>query len=427
MKRFLFSFGALVVSTLGVWGQKSAIDDFLNQNKGLIEDTWYKTLHSNPETSTKEVNTSALLKASLRDMGYGIVDSLGLYSFAGILKNGEGPVIYYRTDMDGLPIREETGAVYASKNEGAMHACGHDIHMSTWLAVAKYMASAKKEWRGTLVMIAQSAEETAQGAKRILAADNFKRLPTASLFLGFHDHAELPSGSVGFCDGYAMAAVDMMNITIFGVGGHGATPQKTIDPVLLSANFITSLQSIVSRNLDPNDPAVITVGAIQGGTVGNIIPDRVLLKLTIRSFSADSRNKILERIKTLGIHLAQSAGLPPEKTPQFDLLDMTIPSVYNDPETGRWIKSVLIKNGMENRIHSTQPVMIGEDFSIYRSIAPAYMLWLGTLDDVRKEKVKSAGGVVPLLHTARFLPDYQTAIPGGVKIMTALLLDKMKK
>lgn len=427
MRRWVTLLNFLVVLCSQANGQKTTIDDFLIQHKELIEVSWYKTLHSNPETSTKEANTSALLKSSLRKMGYAIVDSLGLYSFAGVLKNGDGPVIYYRTDMDGLPIQEETGAEYASKNEGAMHACGHDIHMSTWLAVAKYMSSVKKEWRGTLVMLAQSAEETAQGAKRILGSENFKQLPTPSLFLGFHDHAELPSGSVGFCDGYSMAAVDMMNITIFGIGGHGATPQKTIDPVLLSANFITSLQSIVSRNLDPNDPAVITVGVIQGGTVGNIIPDRVVLKLTIRSFSAESRKKILERIKILGEHLALSAGLPAEKTPHFDLLDMTIPSVYNDPEVGGWIKNTLIKNGLQEKIHTAAPVMIGEDFSIYRSLAPAYMLWLGTLDAARKEKVKSSGGTIPLLHTARFLPDYQTAIPGGVKIMATLLLDRMKK
>lgn len=330
----------------------------------------YVYLHSHPELSGLEENTSFFLKKELSTMGFTIIDSLGLHSFAGVLKNGDGPVVMYRTDMDALPLIEKTGVSFSpgakdhqEKPIVCMHACGHDLHMTTWLEVAEYMSAHKKSWKGTLVFLAQSSEETGQGARSALSAKNYKKLPKVDYQVAFHNTPELESGTVGFCHGYSFAAVDMMNITVKGIGGHGAEPFRTVDPVVLSAYFITEIQSIVSRNLPPNDPAVVTVGAINGGTAGNIIPSEVELKLTIRSYSADSREKIFRRIEEIGNGIALSAGLDSSKFPTYTLLDMSIPSVYNNPELGKRIEKAL--SSKKVNVGLMPPKMIGEDFGVY--------------------------------------------------------------
>lgn len=397
-------------------------------NRSLYE-KWYVQLHQQPELSTREEKTAAFLQQEVAMMGYEIVKDMGFYSFAAILKNGNGPVILYRTDMDGLPVKEQTGLSFASvtsyqkdgEQVSAMHACGHDIHMSTWLGVAKMMSAQRKSWSGTLILLAQSAEETGQGAKKAVVTANFKNLPKPDLQLAIHDHAELLAGQAGFCDGYSMAAVDMMNITVFGKGGHGAAPQQAIDPVLLASQYVVAIQSIVSRNLGANDPAVITVGAIHGGTVGNIIPDQVQLKLTIRSFSAASRQLILDRLKTLGDNLAAAAGLPIEKYPKYDLLDMTIPSVYNDPALGARIRSIMQKNSGDNSIATVKPIMIGEDFGVYGqqdTKIPSYIIWMGTVSAERK----GSGQDLPSLHSAKFAPDYRETLPKAVLEISGVLV-----
>ncbi len=395
--------------------------------------TWYQQLHKNPELSTQEMNTAAFLKKELSQSGFTIIDSLGYHSFAAVLKNGNGPVILYRTDMDGLPVKEQTGLPFASEasymKEGqpvpAMHACGHDIHMSSWLGTATLLSRIRKQWSGTVIFLAQSAEETGQGARKIIASPSFPRIPKPDIQLAFHDNADLPSGQIGFCDGYSMAAVDMMNITIYGKGGHGAAPQQTIDPVLLSAQYITAIQSIVSRNLSSNDPAVITVGAIHGGTVGNIIPDQVQLKLTIRSFSAAARQTILDRLKTIGDNMAAGAGLPKEKWPQYELLDMSIKSVYNDPQLGARLRTVLSKERGDSSYTTVKPIMIGEDFGEYGQLPskiPSYLLWIGTVSAERKALAAKGEAELYSLHSSRFAPDYAATIPAAVKTMCVCIL-----
>lgn len=394
---------------------------------------WYQQLHKTPELSTQEINTSAFLKKTLSEAGYTIMDSLGFYSFAAVLKNGNGPVILYRTDMDGLPVKEQTGLPFASEatymKEGqpvsAMHACGHDIHMSSWLGTATLLSKIRKQWSGTLIFLAQSAEETGQGARKMIATPAFARLPKPDIQLAFHDNADLPAGQIGFCDGYSMAAVDMMNITIYGKGGHGAAPQQAIDPVLLAAQYITAIQSIVSRNLSSNDPAVITVGAIHGGTVGNIIPDQVQLKLTIRSFSAAARQTIHDRLKTIGDNMAAAAGLPKEKWPLYELLDMSIKSVYNDPQLGDRLRNILIRERGEGSFTTVKPIMIGEDFGEYGQQPvkiPSYLLWVGTVAPERKALADKGQAELFSLHSAHFAPDYAATIPAAVKTMSACIL-----
>jgi hippurate hydrolase len=408
---------------------------FCHMNQGFsqsissISDERYRYLHSHPELSGQETNTAQFLKSTISELGYSIVDSLGFHSFAAVLENGKGPAIMYRTDMDALPLKEQTGAPFAPMTKDmsnepvvGMHACGHDLHMTTWLEVAEYMIKNKKTWKGTLIFLAQSSEETGQGARAVLASKNFKKIPVSNYQIAFHNTPELASGTVGFCDQYAFASVDMMNITIKGKGGHGAEPFRAVDPVLLSAYFITEIQSIVSRNLPPNDPAVITVGAINGGTVGNIIPSEVTLKLTIRSYSKESRKVIFQRLKEIGNGLAASAGLDSSYYPNYDLLDMSIPPVFNNPEIGKILQEVMLANQIPTAKMS--PKMIGEDFGVYGQELnnKSYMLWIGTRTDDLKKCPEPDSCVFPKLHTSSYLPDYKSTIPIASKAMSKALL-----
>jgi hippurate hydrolase len=405
------------------------INQVISQGISSISVERYQFLHSHPELSGQETKTAQFLKSTISEMGYDIVDSLGFHSFAAVLKNGKGPVIMYRTDMDALPITEQTGAPFAPKakdnsNESVvgMHACGHDLHMATWLDVAEYMMKNRKTWKGTLIFLAQSSEETGQGARAVLASENFKKIPAVDYQIAFHNTPELASGTVGFCDQYAFASVDMMNITIKGKGGHGAEPHRAVDPVLLSAYFITELQSIISRNLPSNDPAVITVGAINGGTVGNIIPSEVTLKLTIRSYSKESRKVIFQRLKEIGNGIAASAGLDSTDYPTYDLLDMSIPPVFNNPEIGKMLYDVMLANQIPTAKMS--PKMIGEDFGVYGQELnkKSYMLWIGTRMDDLDKCPEPDSCIFPKLHTSTYLPDYKATIPVATKAISKALL-----
>ncbi|MEI7733972.1 MAG: amidohydrolase [Ferruginibacter sp.] len=437
MKWTIAFFYALLSLCAGAQVNKKDIDVAINKNQTTYTE-WYKLLHAQPELSTMEINTAAYLQNKLKGWGFQIIDSLGYHSFAAILKNGEGPVVMYRTDMDGLPVKEQTGIEFAStataiKNnevKNIMHACGHDLHMSAWLGTAQLLTNTKKNWKGTLILLAESAEETGQGAKAVIASSNFKLLPRPDFQLAFHDHSELPVGQAGFCDSYSMAAVDMLNITFNGKGGHGAVPQQTIDPVLLASQYVVAIQSVVSRNLSPNDPAVITVGVINGGTAANIIPDQVTLKLTIRSYSKASRQLILERLKTIADNMARAAGLGDDLLPLFDLLNMSIPSVYNDPQLGARLKNSLINTIDSDAVSLVKPVMIGEDFGVYgqqTTAIPSYLMWIGTVSPQRKALANQGNAILYSLHAAKFLPDYETAIPAAIRVMTVCILDLLLK
>jgi len=404
--------------------QKTNIPALIQEQLPRLTKT-YQHLHANPELSTQEVNTAAFLKQEMKTMGWEIVDSLGYHSFAAVLKNGKGPVVLYRTDMDGLPLKELTNLPFAS-GSSAMHACGHDLHMTSWLGIAKVLSTMRSQWSGTLVFLAQSAEETGQGAKKVVAAPNFAKLPKPTAQLAIHDHAELVAGQAGFCDGYSMAAVDMLNITVFGKGGHGAVPNKAIDPVVLAAQYVLALQTVVSRNLPTTENAVVTVGAIQGGTVGNIIPEKVELRLTIRSFSSESRQLIFDRIKTIGNNLALAAGLDSSRLPVYDLLDMSIPSVYNDPALGERLRTNLKRKLGESTFTTVTPVMIGEDFGVYGQQAskiPSYILWMGTVAPARKQAASEGKLELPSLHSPRFAPDLEPTLKSGIHALTVSILE----
>lgn len=369
-----------------------------------------------------EFKTSKFLKQELMKLNFEIIDSLGYTSFAGILKNGSGPVLLYRTEMDALPLTENTNFPFSSsKNdkltEPAMHACGHDLHMTIWLSVAEYFARNKNKWKGTLVLLAQSSEENGMGAKAVISSTKFAQIPAAEYQLAFHNTPELPSKTLGFCDGYAMGSVDMLTVTIHGVGGHGAKPEETIDPVLLSAQFITSIQTIVSRNLEINEKAVITVGSIKGGSVGNIIPDSVELKLTVRCNSPETRELVFKRITEIANGLATAAGLDSTKFPVIRKTISTVPPVFNDPDLGKSIRENIIPATIE----SFPITMIGEDFSYYsyNRDVPSFLIWLGTKE--------TSSDLMQGLHKSDYMPDYKNALCTGRNSMITILTNLFRE
>ena len=430
LKIILIAFLILIINKLHSQDLEQKIDTLiLKNNESYIR--IYKSLHVAPELSGREINTASFLKFDIEKYGYSIVDSLGFQSFAAVLKNGEGPVLYYRTELDALPIKEMTAFEFSSKVKSrsltstdsvyAMHACGHDLHMTVWLALAKLFSETRNKWSGTLVFLAQSAEETGQGAKAVINSKNFRKLPKANSFFAIHNSSDLKSGQIGLCNGYALASVDMLNIDIYGKGGHGAMPDKTIDPIVLSAEFINAMQTIVSRNIPPTKSAVITVGAINGGSAGNIIPNVVNLKLTIRTFEPEIREYILKRIKQIGNSLAISAGLDSSLLPKYTLLDMSVPSLKNDENIGNAIEQLMRKKNIYNQVVKVDQTMIGEDFGLYAKSVQntnSYLIWMGTANALNQKSSP--------LHSSEFLPDFETEIPFSIKTIYSILYSFLK-
>src|SRR3989440_10738376 len=297
----------------------------------------YKDLHSHPELSGHEERTAGLVAKELRAAGCQVTENVGkyessnlkAYGVVGVMKNGDGPTVLVRTDMDALPVEEETGLPYASKlasksDEGkdvhVMHACGHDAHMAAFVGVARALQRSKEQWHGTIMFVAQPAEETGNGARALLKAGLYSRFGKPNFALGFHDNAQMETGHIGVTEGYTYANVDSVNITVRGVGGHGAYPHKTKDPIVLSAEIINALQTIASRENNPIDPVVVTVGSIDSGTKHNIIPDDVQMQLTVRTYKAEVRAHALAAIDRITKGIAMGAGMPPELTPIVEVL-----------------------------------------------------------------------------------------------------------
>jgi len=393
----------------------------------LVE--FYKTRHQNPEISLQEAETAKALSEELRSIGFEVTENVGGYGIVGILKNGEGPTILYRTDMDALPMYEKTDLPYASKvnikhnntETGVMHSCGHDMHMTTWVGTARAMANNRKDWKGTLMLIGQPAEEIGAGARMMIKDGLYDRFEVPDFGIGLHCNPALEAGTIGLIPGYTLANAEMIEIEVFGVGGHGAVPNMTIDPIVLSSSIIMDLQTIVSRNVKPIDDAVVTVGAFHGGTVGNIIPDHVTLRLTIRTFKEEVRQLVHRRIKEICKGTAIAAGLPEEKWPKVTIPEEFTPSNYNDPElTEKLVASAKKAIGNDNVIE-TEPIMGAEDFALYGRTEhdiPTAMFWLGT---VTKEKIES--GDLPGLHSPFYHPEAAPTIQTGVTVTTNMLLD----
>ncbi|HOO09076.1 MAG TPA: amidohydrolase [Cyclobacteriaceae bacterium] len=418
----------LVVSSAFVMGPPVIDRKTIKEDMPFLLE-FYKRRHKSPEVSLQEKETSKALAAELRKAGFTVTENFGRYGIVGVYKNGNGPTILYRTDMDGLPINEKTGLPYQSQLKamlngeevGTMHACGHDIHMTTWLGTARAMVSMKDKWRGTLLLIGQPAEEIGEGAKLMLNAGLYEKFGVPTYGIGLHSSPTLPAGKVGIGKGYVMASSQSVDINVYGVGSHGASPQKSIDPLVVSSMLVMELQTIVSRNLDPIESAVVTVGAIKGGTVHNIIPDKVTLKLTIRTFKAEVLEMVNKRIKEIAKGMGIAAGLPEDKLPEV-VIKGAGPANYNNPAmAARVVESAVSVIGKENVIDEEPPVMLSEDFSYYGQTVhkvPTVFYWLGTVPDARMKS-----GDLPGLHSPYYYPQPEISIETGVGVTSQALLD----
>ena len=399
----------------------------------------YIDIHQNPEISLMEKQTSERLASELKKIGFSVTENFGGYGVVGILENGEGPTILYRTDLDALPMEEKTGLSYASKirtknfdgNEvGTMHSCGHDMHMTVWTGTARALAKRKNEWNGTIIMIGQPAEEIGAGAAMMLNEGLYEKFPIPDYGIALHSSPTIPTGQVGFGKGYTMANTESIDIKIFGQGAHGASPHMSIDPVVTASLIVMELQTIVSRNINPIDDAVITVGSIKGGTKHNIIPDEVNLQLTVRTYKDEVRKLIHKRIKEICNGIASSMGLDESRWPQVILPEQYTPANYNDENLVDIMVNVsesLI--GKENVI-SSEPQMVGEDFARYGSTKediPTVMYWLGTVPQERMEKYNAGNYALPALHSPFYYPDIENSIRTGVLVSTESLIELFNK
>jgi hippurate hydrolase len=407
----------------------------------------YKALHAAPELSHYEQKTSAFFAAQLRTLGYTVTERVGKYEnpqwtgygVVAVLKNGAGPTVMLRTELDALPVAEKTGLPYAStvkmlndagQEVSVMHACGHDIHMTSMLGTAKLLAELKDQWQGTLVIIGQPAEEVIDGARSVLRDGLYERFPKPDYVIALHDSADLEAGKVGYTPGYSMASSTSVDIKIRGLGGHGARPESTKDPIVVAAQVIMALQTIVSREDWPLDPVVVTVGSIHGGTKHNIIPDEVDLQLTVRAYKETVRKRVLASIERITKGIALAAGIPDDRAPIVKFSESQVTSAtYNDPQLTERLAASFVKSLGQDNVVKLEPVMMSEDFGYFslEQKIPATQFTLGAVDPARVKQSKEAGTALPSLHSALFQPLPEPTLRTGIKAMTAAVLDLMKK
>jgi hippurate hydrolase len=406
----------------------------------------YKGIHAHPELSHHEEHTSAVLADELRKAGYTVTEHIGkypdgsqAYGLVAILENGPGPRLLIRADMDALPIIEETGAVYASQvktknvsglDVGVMHACGHDVHVTNLIGTGRALAALKKQWHGTVMLVGQPSEETIDGAKAMLNDRFYERFGTPTLGIALHDTNSLAAGTVGVAGGPALASSTSIDVVMRGIGGHGARPQEGKDPIVMAGEFIVQLQTIVSRQENPSDPVVVTVGDIHGGTKRNIIPDEVKLELTTRAFSDPSRQIVIDGVRRIAQGVALSAGVPPERAPLVTVLENeSTPVTYNDPALASRVKAALVKTLGARNVTDAAPIMASEDFGIFGlddHRIPTVMFWLGAEEPRQFAAATAAGKTLPGLHTSRFLPDPEPTLRTGVTALTSVAISLLQ-
>jgi amidohydrolase len=441
-----FAFLALLVLLLPLTGAR-AVDAALRElvaKKVAAEypslDAFYKDLHTHPELSLMEEKTSAKVAAELRTAGFDVTEKFGGYGVVAVLKNGAGPTVLIRSDLDALPVQEETGLPYASTvhvkdlaghDVPVMQACGHDIHMSCLVGTARTLAALRDRWSGTLVLIGQPAEERGIGARVMLTEGLYRKFPKPDFALALHDSATLPTGTVGTVEGYAMANVDTAEIIVRGIGGHGAYPHVTKDPIVLAARIVVALQTIVSRETRPVDPAVVTVGSINGGTKSNVIPDEVKLQLTLRSYSASVRAHTIEAIKRICRGEAIAAGMPDDRMPIVTVVEEEFtPATYNDPALTRRVRGAFVDWFGTDAVKTIDAEMGGEDFSQFGLTTekiPICLFRVGAVDPAKVEESQRTGVPLPSLHSSKFAPVPEPTIKTGITAMTAAALELLAK
>ncbi len=408
----------------------TTLDLNLDKTMPAIE-KFYLDLHQSPELSYHEQQTGQKIARQLKQIGFDVTSNIGGFGVVGIYENGDGPTVMIRTDTDGLPIIEQTGKSYASKvtvtnDEGAtvgvMHGCGHDIHMSSFIGTAQQLVQHKDSWQGTLMMVAQPAEEVGGGAKAMLKEGLFSKFPTPDHVIALHVSASVPAGKVSMKNEYTMASVDSVDITVKGKGGHGAYPHTTIDPVVIASRIVLALQTVTSRELSPLEPSVITVGSIHGGSKHNVISDEVKLQLTLRSYNPEVRLQQIAAIKRISQGIALSAGLDKSLMPEVYVHeDESIPSTYNNPEQTNIVRNAISSAIGKNNVLETQAVMAGEDFGLYgrtEQNIPITLFWLGGVEKSQYIAAQKSGQTLPSLHSSKFAPDYKVALPTGIKAMS---------
>lgn len=412
----------------------AALRDAIQQDFSYLQ-SLYTELHTHPEISFQEKHTSRRMAKELRKAGFKVTERVGGYGVVGVLENGAGPTVLLRTDMDALPVAEQTGLPYASRvqtvdDQGntvpVMHACGHDIHMTVFTGTARRLHALQDRWHGTVVMIAQPAEERGAGARAMIGDGLFSRFPRPDYNLGLHVHSNLSAGAISYVPGYAMANVDSVDITVFGIGGHGAYPQMSKDPIVLAAQIINALQTLVSREIPPIEAGVVTVGSIHGGTKHNIIPDRVDMQLTVRSYSDAVREQLLTGIQRITVAQARSTGLPEDRLPIVKVKDEHTPALYNNPALTERMVGALQREFGADKISQTTAEMGGEDFAEYGRVEPripGVFLWLGSIAPERIRQARAQQTSLPSLHSPFYMPDIQLTIITGVETLTTEALE----
>lgn len=429
---------AAIPFALSMTASADSISDKVNADMPKLM-VLYKDLHAHPELSGFEVNTAAKLAKRVKALGFDVTENVGGTGVVAVLKNGPGPVLMIRADMDGLPVIEQTGLNFASKvrattedgiESGVMHACGHDTHMTSWVGTAQALTAMKDKWSGTLVMILQPAEERGKGARDMLADGLYERFPKPDFALAFHDAASLPAGTIGYTPGFALANVDSVDVIVKGQGGHGAYPHTTKDPIVLASRIVGALQTLVSRETDPQDSAVVTVGSFHGGAKHNIISDQATLLLTVRSYSDETRQKLLDGIARIAKGEAIAAGIPEDLMPEVNIKDEYTPATFNTPEFTQKMAGLFTQRFGEKRVLETPAVMGGEDFGrFYRADKniESLIFWVGGVRDDDWQNAKENGTSLPSLHSPYWAPKADSVISTATEALTAAALDIMAK
>jgi hippurate hydrolase len=423
----------------GAQGPSFAVQSRLDADYPSL-DALYKDLHAHPELSLMEEKTSARMAAELRSAGFDVTEKFGGTGVVGVLRNGPGPTLLIRTDMDALPVKEETGLPYASVVRAVnlsgtevpvMHACGHDIHMTVFIGTARMLAGMRDQWSGTLVLVGQPAEEMVVGARNLLTAGLYRQFPKPDFAVGLHDEPQLATGTVGFAEGFFTSNSDSVEIVVRGIGGHGSRPENAKDPVVLAAQIVLALQTIVSREIHPGDRAVVTVGTIHGGTRSNIIPSEVKLGLTLRSYASDVREHLVASIRRICRGEAEAAGIPEELLPAVTVVPgESADAIYNDPALTRRVRAAIAGALGADRVVSAEPIMASEDFSQYgRTVekVPICFFMLGASAPEKLAESRRTGMPLPSLHSSKFAPVPEPTIRTGIAAMTAATLDLLAK
>jgi hippurate hydrolase len=436
MKKLLWL--AAAAMTLASPAAAASLPDSIQADMPMLMNL-YRDLHAHPELSMMEVRTPALLAGKMRELGFDVTEHVGKTGVVAVMKNGPGPVLLIRADMDALPVKEQTGLPFASKvrakslagvETDVMHACGHDTHIATWLATGRRLAAMKDQWSGTIVMILQPGEELVMGAKAMLDDGLFTRFPKPDYLLAFHESASLPAGVIGVTPGYALANVDTVNIDVKGVGGHGAYPQNTKDPIVLGSQIVLALQTLVSRENDPLEPAVVTVGSFHSGTKSNIISDEAKLALTVRSYTPETRKLLLDGIRRIARGEAIAAGLPEDKMPVVEIEQPSADATFNTPLLSDRLLKLFGTHFGKDRVEQTKSIMAAEDFGRFwlaDKTKQSVIFWVGGVPKAKWDAVKGDTLKLPALHSPLWAPDAEAVISTATEAMTVAALDILKK